>query len=82
MPVVTSGGDLFACVFFQHRLDRMRVGNVFERPFREVWGSDRHREVIAGLRPAECARFDCPMVPAMDLVEKGIHENGLHVKFV
>ncbi|MHC5038861.1 MAG: radical SAM protein [Planctomycetota bacterium] len=82
MPVVSSGGDLFACPFFQHRMDALRIGNLFETPFREIWGGSRHREVIQSLRMEDCAQFDCPLMGAMKVADQAILEDRMHTRFL
>jgi radical SAM protein with 4Fe4S-binding SPASM domain len=76
---VDARGDVYLCCYFTHRRDRHRIGNVREQRFGALWGSPRHRQAIAALRPAECSVFDCRFVRYHDVLDAwdGSHGDGL-----
>lgn len=53
--VVSAKGEILQCCFYGP--DRP-IGNISD-PFREVWGSPKHREVMAQTTVAECDKVDC-----------------------
>lgn len=66
---VDARGDVYLCCYFRHRAERHAIGNVYEQPFRDLWGSDRHRAAIAGIEPKECSALDCRFVRYHDVVD-------------
>jgi len=52
-------GDVYICCYYMDRKDEHRIGNVFEKPFSEIWGSDTHRRKIANIDMKKCNVFDC-----------------------
>jgi radical SAM protein with 4Fe4S-binding SPASM domain len=82
IPVISTNGDVFLCPFYQIRKDRFTIGNVFEKPFKEIWGSKRHKEAIKNIDIGECTVYDCPLQEAMKIVREAIIKNKLHVKFI
>jgi radical SAM protein with 4Fe4S-binding SPASM domain len=57
--VIDTTGEAYLCCYFSRRQERHTIGNVFETPIDELWGSEEHRAAIAGIRPEECNLFDC-----------------------
>lgn len=76
---VDARGDVFLCCYYTHRRDRHRIGNVLAQPFGAVWGSARHRQAIATIRPDECSVFDCRFVRYHDVLDawEGARGDGL-----
>ena len=52
--VVTATGKILQCCFFEER----PIGTIFE-PFSEVWGNEKHLEVIEKTTVQECYKLDC-----------------------
>jgi MoaA/NifB/PqqE/SkfB family radical SAM enzyme len=52
--VVTATGKILQCCFFEDR----PIGTIFQ-PFKEVWGSPAHREVMRQTTVQECDKVDC-----------------------
>lgn len=56
---IMADGGVYLCCYFQSRKDKHCIGNVNEKPFKEIWGSKRHKEAIASIDPKECSVFSC-----------------------
>lgn len=52
-------GDFYLCAYYMYRKKSFKVGNIFETPLKELWGSDRHKEVIKNVKINECLIHDC-----------------------
>jgi len=59
ITVVDANGYVFLCSYYRHRQDSHKIGNIFENSFKEIWFSDRHREVIERINLDECNKYDC-----------------------
>lgn len=52
--VVTATGKILQCCFFEDR----PIGTIFD-PIEEVWGRERHRQVMEATTVEECDKVDC-----------------------
>lgn len=52
--VITAEGKILMCCYFPDR----PIGTI-EQPIREVWGSERHKEVIKMTTVQDCVKIDC-----------------------
>lgn len=57
--VIMADGSVYLCCYFQCRKERHCIGNINQKPFKEIWGGKRHKEAIAGIDPKECNKFSC-----------------------
>jgi radical SAM protein with 4Fe4S-binding SPASM domain len=67
-------GNIYICCFYYYRWDSHRIGNIFEKPFREIWMSAEHREKIRQIKREACNLVDCKFVlhdQAVQDFEKG-----------
>jgi len=55
--VLDANGNLNQCCYFTEKQDQ--IGNVFEQGFKNVWFSERHKEVKGNKTIEGCAKFDC-----------------------
>lgn len=67
-PLIDWDGSIYACAFFHHRKESHRVGHLRDAPFRDIWGSARHKAVMGGIDPAECVP-NCPMKRYNPIIE-------------
>jgi len=63
-------GDLYMCVYYMHRKNSHRIGNVFETPLKELWGSDTHKQVINNNKISECLKHNCRFMKYMRAIRK------------
>lgn len=52
-------GSFYLCPYYMDRKDGLKVGNMFETPLKELWGSEKHKEVIRSVKISECLKYDC-----------------------
>ena len=52
-------GDVYICCYYMGRETEHRIGNVFEQPVSEIWGSQEHLNKLRSIDPAKCNVFDC-----------------------
>lgn len=55
--VLDANGNLNQCCYFTEKHDQ--IGNVFDQGFKNVWLSERHKEVKANKTVEACNRYDC-----------------------
>lgn len=65
MPFIFVDGTVIPCCSLNEQNDRpwqrrTSLGNIFEKPFREIWYGEKYKNMIKGIKegkcPAECAR--------------------------
>jgi len=61
VPTIAPEGNVYLCCYYRHRQDKHSIGNMFERPLRDLWYSRRHWQAIEQIDPAECNVYDCRM---------------------
>jgi MoaA/NifB/PqqE/SkfB family radical SAM enzyme len=79
---IDAYGDVFLCCYYTLRRERHTIGSILEQPFRQLWGSRRHREAIAGITPKECSVFDCRFVRYHDVLEAWTTQSGDGLSFL
>lgn len=52
-------GKVFICCYYMNRDEQHCIGNVYEKPFSEIWGSKEHLEKLHHLEKEKCNVFDC-----------------------
>ena len=57
--VIDAYGDVYLCCYYYDRKEQMKIGNVLQDHFKDIWGSERHREVINNIDLDFCRRYDC-----------------------
>lgn len=63
-------GDFYLCVYYMHRKDALRVGNMFEKPLTEMWGGKEHLKKISKIKISECLAHDCRFQKYMRAIRK------------
>lgn len=62
---IDAYGNVYLCCYYMYRKDSHKIGNVFEKPFKEIWDSKEHREKIKNIRTHECMKHDCRFMSMM-----------------
>ena len=52
-------GDVYICCYYMDRKEDHCIGNVFEKPFSEIWGSSTHCKKISCIDMDKCNVYDC-----------------------
>ena len=59
-----------------------KIGNVFEKSFKEIWFSERHMKAFLNTDPEKCKHFDCPLQPPVPMVLEAIVKGKMHLEFI
>ena len=81
-PLIDASGDVYLCAFFQHRMNTHKIGSILNRSFKEVFYSDKHRELLKKIKPSECNIFNCPFHEASKVADEIIFKNKMHLEFI
>lgn len=76
--VMNWKGDLFICCYYYFRRERHLIGNIFEQDFKELWYSDRHKQLIKDIRPEECHTVDCKFFAYHDDFDENDKVGSIH----
>lgn len=68
-------GDIYLCCYTMYRKNGHKIGNIYETPLKELWGSKQHRDVIANIKISECLCHDCRFQKYMKIIRK-LQRNG------
>ena len=52
-------GDVYICCYYMDRKNDHCIGNAFEKPFTEIWGSREHLKKNSNIDPVKCNVYDC-----------------------
>jgi len=63
-------GDVYICAYYMFRKESMTIGNLYDTPLSELWGSERHKEVILNIKKTECLQHDCRFQKYMQVIRK------------
>lgn len=80
--MVDADGSIYLCCYFRHRRDRHYIGNLHNEEFKSIWGGERHREALRGIKPEECNVFDCRFVNYHRIVEELIWKGEGQFEFL
>ena len=78
--VIDSNGNIYVCCFFQNQ--DLKIGNIFENRFLDVWGSERHKKLIEGIDINECNRVDCRWAFYNNWMKSVIDDDFLDISFI
>jgi radical SAM protein with 4Fe4S-binding SPASM domain len=79
---IDTDGDVHVCCYFAHRKDSIKIGNVFEQPFRDIWGGIEHKRVLSTLDTRECSAYDCRFCTYDQIFKGVIHSDLCHIDFI
>ena len=57
--MVQCNGDMHVCCYGYYRPEQLYLGNIIKQSFEEIWFSQKHWDVIKGIKREDCARVDC-----------------------
>ena len=63
-------GNVYLCCYYQGRDEEHKIGNVFEKPFEEIWNSQYRRDKIKKIKMKECLKHDCRFQKYMATIRK------------
>ena len=68
-------GDFYLCPYYMYRKNSFKVGNIFEKPLAELWGSKEHLDAIRNIRITECLKHNCRFQKYMRVI-RNIQKTG------
>lgn len=74
--VVSADGKVYLCCYFANRPDKHCIGNIFEKPFDEIWGSPEHEKAIQEIKFEECNIYDCRFHTHTKVMEEGLEKGS------
>lgn len=63
-------GDFYLCCYYMYRKESHRVGNIFETPLKELWGSEIHKKAISNIKISECLKHNCRFQKHMRVIRR------------
>mgnify|MGYP001618269064 FL=1 len=79
---VDSFGDVYICCYYRHRLQKHKLGNMLEKPLKEIWYSKTHWDKIADINIDECNKYDCRFHFYNELMEELIIKDKAQLNFI
>ncbi|MEK0368726.1 MAG: radical SAM protein [Nitrosopumilus sp.] len=73
--VVDENGNVYICCYFYYRREEHCLGNMLDRPIKEIWYDSQHEEKIKEISKRACAKVDCKFFRHHKLVEQN-SKNG------
>lgn len=80
--IVDAAGDVWLCCYYAHRKESIKIGNLFQQKFKELWMGDRHKEVLKNVNLDECAAYDCRFCKYGEIFREALRINKVHVDFI
>ncbi|OGY50254.1 MAG: hypothetical protein A3J65_04460 [Candidatus Buchananbacteria bacterium RIFCSPHIGHO2_02_FULL_45_11b] len=80
--VIDVWGNIYLCSYYHHRPDAHKIGNIFEKSFKEIWGSEKHWTAIKNIDIKKCNLYDCRFHFYNAFWDKIIDENSDDLKFI
>ena len=79
--VIDWNGDVYICCYFYYgRQDELKIGNIKERPFKDIWTDQLHKDVIKGIDRYNCMEVDCKFFKHHEAVHWGLSRK--HMEFL
>lgn len=77
--VISSDGHVYACCV--HRgIKGFSAGSVLNKPFKEVWGSTQHKEMVDGIDIDKCPK--CRYVGLNSVIASACASDAMHANFI
>jgi radical SAM protein with 4Fe4S-binding SPASM domain len=75
--LIDNYGDIYICCYYRHRPEEMKIGNIFEKKFTDIWGSFDHYNKIMNVDCNKCNLYDCRYIRYDELMKEAINTNYL-----
>lgn len=76
---ISANGDMYLCGFMDHSDGAYKIGNINEKRFIELWGSEKHYEVYHSQDPEYCAKYTCKMKIYDDIIRDVFIRDKMHL---
>lgn len=78
--VIDSNGNIYVCCFFNDQND-LKIGNIFESRFLDVWGSEKHKRIMKSLDMSNCNKRDCRWIFYNNFMKEVIDDDIMDISF-
>jgi len=79
---IDAYGDMYLCCHYLNRKKDVKLGSTSEQPIRDIWFSERHREVMKNIKIEECNKVDCRWIRYTNLMEPFIEDEKRPLDFI
>jgi radical SAM protein with 4Fe4S-binding SPASM domain len=76
---VSANGDMYLCGFMDHADGAYKIGNINEKRFIELWGSEKHYEVYRSQDPEYCSKYTCKMKEYDAVIRDVFIKDKMHI---
>jgi len=81
--VIDGRGNVYLCCYYYrddaHKREDMCIGNILDKPFKDIWETDEHKNKIAGINPVNCAKFDCKYFSHHRIVNEAFKKGRMEI---
>jgi radical SAM protein with 4Fe4S-binding SPASM domain len=75
---VDGRGFVYLCCYYYGIPDHS-IGNLNEKSFKSIWGSNIHREKENNINPKDCAQFDCKFFAHHEILSEAFKRGRLDI---
>lgn len=76
---ISANGDMYLCGFMDHADGAFKIGNINERRFVDLWGSEQHYKVYQSQEPDYCAKYTCKMKEYDNIIRDVFIRDRMHI---
>jgi len=74
---VETDGSVILCCYYTNRKEEHTIGNIHDHRLINIWGSERHKEVLMNTDPDHCNLYTCRFVNRMKILDDAIEKMQL-----
>ena len=75
--LVEYNGDVFICCYYRHRMNKHKIGNIFNKNFYDIWHSFEHWEKMKSVNIDECNLYDCRFIKYNKIMKDALETGQL-----
>lgn len=75
--LIDYNGDVFICCYYRHRIQKHRIGNVFQKNLYDIWHSFEHWQKLKNIDVEECNLYDCRFIRYNEIMENALETGQL-----
>lgn len=79
---IDAKGDVFLCCYFSYRQEQHKIGNIYEKKFHQIWGTEEHIDKIKNINPELCNLFDCRFIRYHKVIENLVEKGSGQFEFI
>jgi radical SAM protein with 4Fe4S-binding SPASM domain len=79
--VIDWDGSVYICCYFYYgRQDELKIGNINEKSFKEIWEDKMHWDKVKNINRHNCMKVDCKFFKHHQAVNEGLSRG--HMEFI